>query len=440
MPKPVLLAAACAALILGGVAPAHAAKGTGKPAQIIPSPSGATLERGEQVQFTATAYDKLGNKIPGVAFTWTSAKTSVASITSGGLLRAGGLGAAIISVKGGGKVVKLTVNVVTNPGGGTRLIGAGLGRVRHVIVDNDNVYWTETNKLVTRVRKAPKTGGPIYDLAVENAFDARGLQVNYLHLQERGDNLYFTRQTLGFLEHYSIREVAKAGGKSKEILPEDVSAEPTFATGWRVVGKHLAVLTAHANLIDLDPDTRLAVYDLDTEEWSSAIIGEYTITNTRILAEDGQFLYLLGVLGSQSAEIVKVDPAALPNSQTRLLATGASDGQLDVPGAVDAANLYFWQKTNTGGKLMRLSLGGGAPNQLFSGALGFGTTTDGISVYWVKDNKIAVRLPVAGGGTTTMLSNVFTDSIFAPLAVDGTSLYLAQAASKGTANIVQVPK
>ena len=62
------------------------------PQRIDVSPSGASLQVGDSLQFAATAYDLQGNPIPGVAFDWEvngldGNNTVAASITKSGLLR-----------------------------------------------------------------------------------------------------------------------------------------------------------------------------------------------------------------------------------------------------------------------------------------------------------------------------------------------------------------
>src|SRR5690606_16146937 len=56
-------------------------------ATVTVSPSSAPVEVGRTLQLTATLKDQNGNALSGRAITWTSTNTSVATVTSDGLVR-----------------------------------------------------------------------------------------------------------------------------------------------------------------------------------------------------------------------------------------------------------------------------------------------------------------------------------------------------------------
>jgi hypothetical protein len=98
--------------------------------------------------------------------------------------------------------------------------------------------------------------------------------------------------------------------------------------------------------------------------------------------------------------------------------------------AVDANNVYW-----TGNGVMQLSLGGGTPLTLASGATQ-GIAVDATSVYWTdsgintKIGKVAI-----GGGTVTTLASVTGKP--SELAVDSTSVYWTNFATR---TVSKVPK
>jgi hypothetical protein len=80
-------------------------------ATVTVSPSSATLAPGATRQFTAVLKDAAGNKLTGILVTWKSSNTSVAKVSSTGLVKAVALGSATITATAGGKIGRATVYV-----------------------------------------------------------------------------------------------------------------------------------------------------------------------------------------------------------------------------------------------------------------------------------------------------------------------------------------
>lgn len=75
------------------------------------SPTSAFLLLNATTQLTATAREQQGNPMPGVSFTWSTSNSSVASVSSSGLVTGIGSGQAIITATAGGLIVNATVTV-----------------------------------------------------------------------------------------------------------------------------------------------------------------------------------------------------------------------------------------------------------------------------------------------------------------------------------------
>lgn len=79
------------------------------------SPSPTTVAKGYTRQLTATAYDQYGVSMSGVAFTWSSGNTALATVSTSGLVRGVELGDVSISAAAGGKIGSAAVTVVRPP-------------------------------------------------------------------------------------------------------------------------------------------------------------------------------------------------------------------------------------------------------------------------------------------------------------------------------------
>ncbi len=78
---------------------------------IIVTPSFATINVGQTVQFSATAYDDKNNVLNGRAFSWSSSDQNRATITTGGLATAIRSGSVTIKATSGGKTGSATLKV-----------------------------------------------------------------------------------------------------------------------------------------------------------------------------------------------------------------------------------------------------------------------------------------------------------------------------------------
>ena len=101
---------------------ARFAPGPGSPppppsvASVTVTPSSSTLQSGQTVQLTATARDKNGNVMSGQSFMWVSSNTSVATVSSSGLVTAGSTAAtATITAATGGTSGTASVTVTSPP-------------------------------------------------------------------------------------------------------------------------------------------------------------------------------------------------------------------------------------------------------------------------------------------------------------------------------------
>jgi hypothetical protein len=75
-------------------------------------PSSFSIKEGTNRQLTANPVDANGNPIPGASVSWSSTNTSVATVSSSGLVTAQNLGSATIRAASGSKVGQSTVTVV----------------------------------------------------------------------------------------------------------------------------------------------------------------------------------------------------------------------------------------------------------------------------------------------------------------------------------------
>jgi hypothetical protein len=91
-------------------------------ASIAISPPTASIAADTTQQFTATAKDGGGNTLSGVAFTWSSGSTNVATINSGGLASGVAAGTAQINASSGGVVSPSAVLSVSGVNSGPRWV------------------------------------------------------------------------------------------------------------------------------------------------------------------------------------------------------------------------------------------------------------------------------------------------------------------------------
>jgi len=423
-----------------GAFPVEARAAAPKIARIVVTPSGATLHPSETVTFSAQALDSAGNPIPGVPFTFKSSKKTVLSVT-GSVGTALKNGYSVVTVKGKNKSVKVVVAVVGTPAGGGAYTAAGLTSVNHVLADDDFVYWTEYSPQETKIRKTPKSGGPIFDLASEPARDRRGLGVAYAQLQQIGDRLYWTRETIGFFSHWSIRSVPKAGGAVTEVLKQDVSITPLLAHRWGVSGRFVIVALDKPEELGLPENTIIGAYDTVAATWSALVTGGFQPNKTLFLAATDTAVFLRAVSDAGDTSILRTAPDGAANSFTTIFSRAGGDQDLDEVADTDGVNVYYWSRvTNDPHRLFAIPVGGGPPVEVISGTFGHGLTTDGANLFFAKEGTIVMRVPVTGGTPAQVQTGVYFTSTNGRLAQDSAALYLAKQEANLTFAIVRVPK
>ncbi|HTE18021.1 MAG TPA: Ig-like domain-containing protein [Armatimonadota bacterium] len=428
-----------AALALLGAPVTASAQGRVKVARIVISPSGATLNPTDRVQFTATALDKRGNPVPGVVPTWKSSNSSVASVgNTGDVTASGQTGVAIISARAGQKRAKVTVSVVTRPSGGQpAVVAANLKQVNHVLVDGGFVYWTETDGQLTRVRRTPKAGGVIIDIASERAQGERGTTATYVHLQKFGDLVYWSRLSRGLLDHWSILSVSQDGGPVREILPEDAGIRKMFTNGWRLAGKYVVVAFTAPKEVNLGPNVRLGAFDTETGTWAPLIIGQFPFGLVHIIAADEQSVFVRAETEESNTVVLRLSPAGAANSYETLLTQEGRDDYLVRAGDTDGTNVYYWSRRGEDDRLVSLPVTGGRPTPQ-NATFGPGLTVENGSLYFSRADRAVVRVPVAGGPLTVVQNKLYGASAEGGIAVDDSGAYIAVLTSERTIDIVRV--
>jgi hypothetical protein len=419
---------------------AHAAPKKPKPAKILVSPGGAMLKTGQSVTFSAVVVDKKGNVLPDLAVTWKAKPASILSITPEGVATANGTGKATVVAKVRGKKTKTPVYVLNAGGGSSETVAVGLKQVNHILEDGEWLYWCETSAKLTRVRKMHKSGGAILDLASEPFQTKSGLSTTFVHLQQIGDRLYFSRQQKGFVFHWSILSVPKEGGPVTTVLPNDVGQEPLSTNAWRVAGGRIVASLEHPDKIGLGSAARVAVYDPATDAWTPIFGGQFDAGEVHLIAVDNQFAYVRGYSRSnRQTRIVKVDLDNVLDPQTLHVRDGLDDDRKE-PGATDGTNLYYWTRRDDGHRLVSLSTEGGNPVQLLNTAFGPGLTYNDGFLYWARNEQNIVKLPVGGGTITPVRGGIYATAAIGGIPIDDTSAYVAVVASRKEIQILRVAK
>lgn len=394
-----------------------------KVTSIILNPSGGSMRPGDTALATAVGLNSEGEVVPAAVFKFKSNRPGVLSIDSTGRLTAVSPGTARIVARTKGKKAKVDIAVTVEP---AQYVAQDLLQVNHIAVDAASVYWTEFGFKEVRVRRVARTGGLIYDLAREPATDRRGVSVTYAQLRLNPSQLFWSRETAAFLDHWSIRTQGPGGGY-REILPEDISVEPMLINTWAATAGHVVAVLEFPALLGLPPATRVAAYDLATGIWSPLVTTAFDRKATHVIAADNRFVYIRAVQDG-TANILKVDPQMSVDSYTTIHSSPGADSVQRTSGAIDASNLYFWS-SDGGSSLMSLSLSGGAPVRL-AAADGAGLATDGAYLYWVTGDDVVLRMPAAGGPTEVVTRSILRVSTTGGLAVDNGTLFIAEPAPR----------
>ncbi len=400
-------------------------------AAVVVNPSSATLTVGQSTVIKAEARTAAGVVVPGVAFTFKPNRAGRVLVETLGpdqvRLTGQTLGVISISVKGGKKSTLLPVSVVGAPRGGGSFVASQTATVNHAVTDGAFVYWTEVGTSTVKIRRAPVTGGGAEDLVTEPARDRRSLRVSYAHIRLNSGRLYFSRQTVGFLEHWSIRSIPLGGGPVNEELAEDISVVPMLAHTWSVTDTHLAAILARPEELTLSADTRVAVRELGTDDWRSAVQARYLPKQCSIVATDGADFFVRGIDSAASkTELVRVDPTAPVNTFQFLFTDAFVDKNIPNTGAFDGANVYFWSRIGTSDNSIRaFPVAGGLPFTLVTlDRVGAGLVSDGASVYFARDPGTLSKVPVGGGTATNIRTGIEAGATLGGLSIDLTSIYL----------------
>src|SRR5207302_1238836 len=88
-------------------------------ASVTVTPASGSLYVGQTVQLTATPKDSAGNPLTGRVIAWSSDNTTVATVSTSGLVTGKGAGSATITAATGGKSGTSTITVTAPPPPGT---------------------------------------------------------------------------------------------------------------------------------------------------------------------------------------------------------------------------------------------------------------------------------------------------------------------------------
>ncbi|MFN3651130.1 MAG: hypothetical protein ACK47B_16265 [Armatimonadota bacterium] len=406
--------------------------------QITTNPTGATLRPGDAMPLTAEARDRNGRVISDARFRFRSSRAGVLRIDENGLATAVAPGTAVVTAQTSGARTKFKVEVVgSEPRGGT-WVATNLAQVNHVVVDNQFVYWTEVTSKKLRLRRAPKAGGPIQDLASQRAFNPQnGLRYTYAQVQVSSTHVFWTRETRGFLSRWAILSVPKEGGEIKKVLHEDIAFSPLVISTWRVTNNFLVAVVRRPELLDLPSNTTLAAYNITTDQWSPLITGRFT--NTAILAARAGAIFGRGITNDGRVQIFRLFPTDGENQYQVL--TGTSSNELDFfePGATDGNELFYWTSSSRGQhRLNAVTIDGGTTRRVLDGNFGPGLATDDSFLYWAPNAKQIVRLPVAGGQPDRLPQKADRASALGGFAADQTGVYVVQKIAKKNFAIVRL--
>src|SRR5204863_239008 len=84
-------------------------------ASVAVTPASATIQVGQTQQLAATLKDASGNTLSGRAVSWSSSNSSVASVSSSGLVTGIAAGSAVITATSEGKSGRATLTLVAPP-------------------------------------------------------------------------------------------------------------------------------------------------------------------------------------------------------------------------------------------------------------------------------------------------------------------------------------
>lgn len=323
-------------------------------------------------------------------------------------------------------------------GGGPVTVVANLTQVNHVAVDDENLYWTEVQSNLNRLRCMPKGGGAITTLASETS-PVAGKLITYVQIQLLGDRVYWSRLSTGGGSFWSIRSVPKTGGTPEVVLPESTGANPLSIAGWRAASGQIIATLLNPARVGLPAATRVGAYDPETKTWRSLLAGRFKKGAAFITAATNEQVFLRGITPANKTETGAATLNPLNPGYTVLRPENGVDSHADEPGATDGADLFFWSFQARKHRLRRIPINGGAPAVRLNGVLGRGLVVDGSHLYWVVRRNV-FRAPVASGGATAIFNAAFETGALGGLAHDANNVYVAANPSAGKFSIVALPK
>jgi uncharacterized protein YjdB len=149
--------------------PSNVATGTTKAQQSNPtltlSPTSVSMIAGGTAQLGAVLRDGSGNIVQGASYQWSSSNASIASVSAGGLVSAGQVGSATITVAAGGLTATATVSVAagspatvtitpssaTLSAGSTTQLAAQVRDAGNNLLTNAAVSWSSSNAGIATV-------------------------------------------------------------------------------------------------------------------------------------------------------------------------------------------------------------------------------------------------------------------------------------------------
>ena len=132
------------------------------------SPDSVQLTRGDTVRLLANALDGEGHLVTGVAVSFASVDSTIATVSNVGLVHAGtAIGRTRIVVRGGGAIAEVAVRVIPNPGsitiapGDTTIGGGTTAQFRGGVIDQDGhtipdvpVTWRSSDTNVATINQS----------------------------------------------------------------------------------------------------------------------------------------------------------------------------------------------------------------------------------------------------------------------------------------------
>ena len=282
--------------------------------------------------------------------------------------------------------------------GAVTLLATGLVRPGPIAVDASSVYWGDFETMTPlngTVRTVPKGGGSLTLLA-------SGLN-RVQSIAVDSSVVYWTDGAL--------KSVAKTGGTPTLLAPDGAafaldSTNVYYATSG----------TPSINSIPKGGGTTTLLTTI-TGSYELAVASGYVYWTTGNIVGDGS-VNRVPTGGGAAAQ--------LATSPSPLRTFGL---------AVDSSSAYWSEST----KLLKIPVAGGASQELTADIDNFDFAMDSKYVYWVTDLGVVQKVPIGGGGVTTVASGPDTDS-GTRVAVDDTFVYWTVSQTLEGGLVLRAPK